>query len=151
MKFKHPVAAPFRISQHFGENPQYYRKFGFPGHEGVDYAVNVGTPVLAPAAGVVYQIRKVSNHPYGWHMRLRHRDPETGDVYETIFAHLSSIKMKEGQAVRPGDIIALSGNTGTSTTGSHLHYSLQKLGSTESGESKYPKDIVNPEPLMETP
>jgi murein DD-endopeptidase MepM/ murein hydrolase activator NlpD len=149
MKFRHPVDSPFRISQRFGENPQYYRKFGFPGHEGVDYAVNVGTPVHAPANGTVYQVRKVDNHPYGWHMRLRHRDPDTGIVYETIFAHLSRFMMKEGQAVQSGDIIALSGNTGTSTTGPHLHFTVKKLGATASGETKYPKDVVNPEPFME--
>lgn len=150
MKFKHPVAPPFRISQHFGENPNYYRKFGFPGHEGIDYAVNVGTPILAPADGMVYQIRKAMTHPYGIHMRLRHRDTD-GTIYETIFAHLSRVHLKEGQAVRQGDIIAWSGNTGTSTTGPHLHFTVKKFGATENGETRYPKDVVDPLPLMEKP
>jgi murein DD-endopeptidase MepM/ murein hydrolase activator NlpD len=147
MQFKHPVSKPFRISQRFGERPEYYRKFGFPGHEGIDYAVNVGTPVLAPAPGVVYQVRKINNHPYGWHMRLRHRDTD-GTIYETIFAHLSKFNLKEGQSVGMGDIIAWSGNTGTSTTGPHLHFTIKRLGASASGLTKYPKDVINPEPLL---
>ena len=48
-----PVNGP--ITQLFGENPQVYKKWGFPGHNGVDYGIPNGTPINAAASGTINQ------------------------------------------------------------------------------------------------
>ncbi|NPV77508.1 MAG: hypothetical protein HPY59_14200, partial [Anaerolineae bacterium] len=52
--FRYPLPKPYPISQRFGENPDWYRRFGIAtGHNGLDFAVPPGTPVLASERGVV--------------------------------------------------------------------------------------------------
>ncbi|HEX7358776.1 MAG TPA: M23 family metallopeptidase, partial [Ignavibacteriaceae bacterium] len=50
-----------------------------------------------------------------------------GFGYQTIYAHLSSVNVKEGQVVKRGDVIAKSGNSGLSS-GPHLHYEVLHNG-----------------------
>lgn len=91
-------------------------------HAGLDVLVRVGTPVVAPANGIV---RRVGNSPtYGRYVDLRH--PNSG--YMTRFAHLSDVAdgLRRGQRVERGDTIAFSGNSGRST-GPHLHYEVRNL------------------------
>jgi murein DD-endopeptidase MepM/ murein hydrolase activator NlpD len=85
-------------------------------HTGVDYAVPVGTDVLAVADGVIenanwgksYGVQLVQKLQGGWF----------------IYAHLSSALVKPGDKVTAGQVIAKSGNTGNST-GPHLHAELR--------------------------
>ena len=103
-----------KITQRFGENPEYYATYGLAGHEGVDFGAPVGTPVYAAHDGVASLIR---DHPvYGNYILL------DSDTVQTLYAHLSAA-LRTG-AVRAGDKIALSGNTGTST-GPHLHLGVR--------------------------
>jgi hypothetical protein len=51
-----------------------------------------------------------------------------GFGYTSIYGHLSRIKVKKGQRVTRGDMIALSGNTGRLSTGPHLHYEVRHNG-----------------------
>lgn len=91
-------------------------------HGGIDVLVRPGTPVIAPANGVVY---RVGNSPtYGRYVDLRH--PASG--YMTRFAHLSEAAdgLRRGQRIERGDTIAYSGNSGRST-GPHLHYEVREL------------------------
>ena len=89
-------------------------------HEGVDFVADIGTPVVAAAGGVVVTAEK---HPqYGNLIEIDH-----GNDFTTRYAHLSKLSVKEGQVVRRGKEIGLSGNTGRST-GPHLHFEVRFNG-----------------------
>jgi murein DD-endopeptidase MepM/ murein hydrolase activator NlpD len=87
-------------------------------HQGVDFGVPVGTPVMAAGDGTVEAARWALG--YGRWVRLRH-----ADGYETAYAHLSDFApgLAAGQAVRQGQVIGWSGNSGLST-GPHLHFEV---------------------------
>lgn len=89
-------------------------------HEGIDIAARVGTPVYATAAGIVSQAQ-VENG-YGKLIVIDH-----GYGYKTFYGHNSKLMVKVGQRVKRGDLIASSGNTGTST-GPHVHYEVRLNG-----------------------
>ena len=90
-------------------------------HQGIDIGVNVGTTVVAAMEG---KVSLVSNEgSYGTHVKI-----EKDDI-TTIYAHCSKILVKEGQEVKLGQKIALSGNTGN-TTGPHLHFEIRRSGRT---------------------
>ncbi len=86
-------------------------------HEGLDIAVWYNTPVLATADGVVIYAGWLSG--YGYMVKLKH-----GFGYSTYYGHLNKIKVKKGQNVKRGQLIALTGNSGRST-GPHLHYEVR--------------------------
>ncbi|MBE5944878.1 MAG: hypothetical protein E7258_08170 [Lachnospiraceae bacterium] len=86
-------------------------------HNGVDLAVDMGTPVAASKDGIVTQAGW--NGGYGISVYVEH---ENGVV--TRYAHLSELNVEVGQQVSQGDIIAYSGNTGRST-GPHLHFEIR--------------------------
>jgi murein DD-endopeptidase MepM/ murein hydrolase activator NlpD len=89
-------------------------------HRGLDISTAMGTPVLAPADGVVtYVGRKVD---FGNIVSLDH-----GYGYVTRYGHNSRILVRSGQQVRRGQVIALVGSTGKST-GPHLHYEVVRNG-----------------------
>ncbi|RYM33933.1 M23 family metallopeptidase [Brumimicrobium glaciale] len=90
-------------------------------HWGVDFSAPVGTDVYATGKGVVEETR-VNSWGYGKEIVINH-----GFGYKTRYAHLSSFLVKEGDAVKRGDLIGLVGSTGKST-GSHLHYEVEKDG-----------------------
>jgi hypothetical protein len=142
----YPTRRDALMTQKFGENPSDYLPYGFPGHEGIDWYLPVGTPIFAVADGAVSYInRNPGASPYGIYVRMSHQ----GGQYETIYAHLSQVMVGENQSVPAGDVIALSGNTGHST-GPHLHFTLKKRGATDTGETNYPKNVVNPHPYLES-
>lgn len=89
-------------------------------HNGIDFGMPVGTPVLSPSDGVVTKAE--FNRSTGYYVVIRHRG-----AYSTVFMHLSKISVKVGQNVKMGTVIARSGNTGLST-GPHLHYELRING-----------------------
>ncbi|MFZ6033547.1 MAG: M23 family metallopeptidase [Melioribacter sp.] len=86
-------------------------------HNGVDIITDVGTKVYAPGDGIVtFAGRRGS---YGLTLEIDH-----GFGYKTVYAHLKQTKVRKGQKVKRGDLIALSGNSGLST-GPHLHYEVR--------------------------
>ncbi|MCB0744820.1 MAG: M23 family metallopeptidase [Ignavibacteriae bacterium] len=90
-------------------------------HTGVDIVVDTGTDVSAPGdAKVIFAGRKGG---YGNVVELDH-----GFGYQTLYAHLSAIKVKNGQKVKRGDLLGLSGSSGELATGPHLHYELSHNG-----------------------
>lgn len=92
-----------------------------PTHHGMDFKTPVGTPIKAPWAGTVTQ----TNWNWGANgncVEIAFANGTTGK-----FLHLSENKVKAGDRVTAGAVIALSGNTGHST-GPHLHYQLEKGG-----------------------
>lgn len=86
-------------------------------HKGVDFPAKTGTAIQSTGDGVVIKvINKRSG--YGKHVVIDH-----GYGYQTLYGHMSKIKVKKGQKVTKGQIIGSVGNTGTST-GEHLHYEV---------------------------
>ncbi len=88
-------------------------------HYGTDFAAPTGTPVRSVGNGVVTAARNAGG--YGLLVRIRH-----DGGYESGYAHLSKILVRQGQRVAQGDTIGKVGSTGLST-GPHCHYEL-KLG-----------------------
>ncbi len=89
-------------------------------HEGIDVTAPMGTPIEAPAAGMVRDAGWESG--YGNTIVIDH-----GFGTVTKFAHASKILIREGQRVSRGQRIALVGNTGLAT-GPHLHYEVHVNG-----------------------
>lgn len=85
-------------------------------HEGLDIAAPAGTPIIAPANGVVRSAR--NNKGFGLTLIIDH-----GYGFTTLYAHCQRIKVAKGTRVKRGDVIAYVGNTGKST-GPHLHYEV---------------------------
>jgi murein DD-endopeptidase MepM/ murein hydrolase activator NlpD len=92
-------------------------------HEGIDFVVDVGTPVVAAAGGVV---QFAGFHPqYGNMIDIDH-----GNDLVTRYAHLSKVLVKEGDVLQRGRHIGDSGNTGR-TTGPHLHFEVRYRGTAQ--------------------
>jgi len=89
-------------------------------HKGMDYAVPVGTPVSAAAGGTVSFSGVQSG--FGNVVKINH-----GGGYVSTYAHLSQALVKQGDAVQAGQLIALSGATGT-VTGPNLHFQVDLNG-----------------------
>lgn len=89
-------------------------------HEGLDIITNRGSPVIAPANGIVTFVGRRSG--YGLEVEINH-----GFGYTTLYAHLSKSLVKKGQRVHRGDLIAKTGSSGLST-GPHLHYEVSHNG-----------------------
>jgi murein DD-endopeptidase MepM/ murein hydrolase activator NlpD len=88
-------------------------------HSGLDFTAPIGTPIYATADGVVqaagfttdgYGLKVVINHGYG---------------YQTLYGHMVKAKVRQGQAVKRGEVIGYIGSTGKST-GPHCHYEVIK-------------------------
>ena len=90
-------------------------------HQGVDYAIPEGTPVVATADGRVKEIKGKSSTS-GTTIVIEHDND-----YSTSYSHLQSVKVKQRQKVKQGDTIALSGNSGLSLA-PHLHYEVLHNG-----------------------
>ncbi|MEM9101151.1 MAG: M23 family metallopeptidase [Pseudomonadota bacterium] len=89
-------------------------------HNGVDFAGKDGSPVIATASGVVTWAG--DRYGYGGLVEINH-----GDGMTTRYGHNKEIKVKKGDRVTKGQVIALMGNTGRST-GPHVHYEVLKNG-----------------------
>lgn len=116
-----PLRSGYRISSSYG-----YRRHPIAGyrkmHQGTDMAAPTGTPVVAPADGVVVEARRWGG--YGNWLRIRH-----ANGLETGYGHLSRYGsgIRAGQRVRQGQVVAYVGSTGAST-GPHLHYEMWRSG-----------------------
>lgn len=123
-----PHAGSARISSDYGmrKDPNTGQR---KHHNGIDYAMPVGTPILAAADGVVFDIRHEGRKGFGLYLILKHSS-KSGDFY-TYYGHLLETKVKIGQKVRQGEVIARSGgeqgtaNAGSST-GPHLHFEVRR-------------------------
>ena len=101
-------------------------------HRAIDLRAAVGTPVYAAEDGTVDWVQTWNGHStsgdqsYGNLVRIRHADYNGGKL-QTLYAHLKESKVKYGQAVKEGELIGYSGNTGNST-GPHLHFEVRLNG-----------------------
>lgn len=106
-------------------SPMGSRNTGIPGastnHKGVDIGgVGYSTNVLATKAGIVITSKFSSS--YGNYVVISHGPGNT-----TLYAHMSSRSVKEGDSVTQGQVIGVTGNTGISR-GAHLHYEITEGG-----------------------
>lgn len=108
-----------RVSQWYGEHPDWYARFGLAGHNGIDYAAPLGTPVLAAHGGQV----ETGNDPAGYGLYVR----VVGSRLTTLYGHLSQVMVTAGARVVTGAPLGLVGSTGNST-GPHLHFGLRLAG-----------------------
>jgi len=110
-----------RISSGFGF--RNIPSLGFSGlHRGIDFAVGIGTPVLAAGEGEV--IIAGWHKMYGYRVMVRH-----ANHYDTMYAHFSRIAsgIYPGVKVKQGQVVGYSGSTGNST-GPHCHYEVHYYG-----------------------
>jgi len=136
-----PFSGTYTETLGFGDkllDPQekdLYAQFGLAGHDGLDFAMPTGTPVVAAddgtvvmAGGVIYGTTVVIQHSWG----------------RSYYGHLSKVEVTLGQTITKGQEIGLSGNTGI-TTGPHLHFSI-KLNSNNPSNGFYGK--TDPSPFL---
>ena len=90
-----------------------------PTHKGMDFKTPVGTEVTSPRAGTVTRVN------WNWGANGNCVEIKFDDGVLAKFLHLSENRVKEGDSVKAGQVIALSGNTGRSTA-PHLHYQLDR-------------------------
>ncbi len=99
----------------------YRISLGFKGpHTGIDIATRYNTPVIATADGIVEDVSEDS--VYGKHVLVKHKNG-----YETLYAHMSSVRVSKGERVRKGQVLGFVGMTGH-TTGPHVHYEVRLKG-----------------------
>ena len=108
----------------------YKNNRGSHRHTGVDLKTTANDPIYAVGDGVVTMSKNYSG--YGKCIIIKHADGT-----ETLYAHNSKNYVKEGEKVKSGQKIALTGRTGRATT-EHLHFEVRKNGKP-----------VNPMPLLE--
>lgn len=117
------------VSQWFGEDFKhwvngreewfYKETYKLAGHPGIDYKCPIGTPILSMNDGVcMYAGFDTTN---GNLIQIWNEV----EGFKTLYGHCSSFKVKQGDKIKQGDLIALSGNTGAST-GPHIHVGFKK-------------------------
>lgn len=108
------------VTQLFGKTADSGRLYASGTHDGVDFGGTVGTPVYAALSGTVYAINQgaVQNCQYGKWVLIKHPNG-----LATLYAHLSSINVSQGETVTTGDVIGNMGMTGYAT-GPHLHFTV---------------------------
>jgi murein DD-endopeptidase MepM/ murein hydrolase activator NlpD len=132
-KLVHPVN-PAKITARFGQKTSSYTpgKIVWPnGHKGVDYEAKAGQTVYAAAGGTV--LSTSGGGELGNYVLIDH-----GNGYFTFYCHLTSITASG--TVKTGQPVGTAGNTGTKSSGVHLHFALSKSRSTA--------DAIDPEPFL---
>lgn len=119
-----PMESPY-ITQCYGETGFAARAYRTKSHNGMDFGVSIGTPILAAEAGKVARIgnndrgtSRWSRYQYGKYIVIEH-----DNNLATLYGHLSMQIVKAGDSVQKGQIIGYSGNTGYSV-GPHLHFGV---------------------------
>jgi murein DD-endopeptidase MepM/ murein hydrolase activator NlpD len=110
-----PMGTDYRVTSGFGiRNDPFTGQLAM--HEGLDFVADIGSPIIATAAGTV--TRSAWDASYGNVVEVSHIEG-----FITRYAHLSKRLVEVGQKVQRGDTIAQLGSTGRST-GPHLHYEV---------------------------
>ena len=121
-----------RLTSSFGERLDPFNGEG-AFHAGLDIATSYGTPIHAPADGVIAKAGPASG--YGREMIVDH-----GGGITTIYGHLSAFAVVTGQLVRQGQVIGYVGSAGRST-GPHLHYEV-RINNTPVNPHKYLRETM---------
>lgn len=111
--FQKPLSG--KITSEFGER-EVISSVMTADHKGIDIAANFGTDIQAAISGQV--VEADSNSEYGKFIKIKNED------VLTVYAHCSKLKVKKGDSIEKGDVIAEVGSTGKST-GPHLHFEIR--------------------------
>lgn len=111
--FQKPLSG--KITSEFGER-EVTSNIMTADHKGIDIAANSGTDIQSAISGQV--VEADSNSEYGKFIKIKNED------VLTVYAHCSKLKVKKGDNIEKGDIIAEVGSTGKST-GPHLHFEIR--------------------------
>lgn len=125
--FNAPFKGGNRITQSFGERPEYYQQFGFAGHEGVDMVTQDGDrDIYCIEGGMVLRDIDIPGDPkvnaYGNYVIVFNATNRRMWYY----CHMSENRVQLKQVIKRGDIIGRMGGTGN-TQGDHLHLNLKLL------------------------
>ena len=112
-------------------------------NNGVDIAAAIGTPVHSVGDGVVDLVQWISG--YGQTVIVNH-----GRGFYTIYAHLSSVSVGEGDRVTPGQLIGASGDTG-SLKGPCLHFEVREGGAAQDPQTGRVDPGPSGSPVLRTP
>jgi murein DD-endopeptidase MepM/ murein hydrolase activator NlpD len=130
-----PLISPVDVKYHLGDGFKFreiHPVLGTPRmHYGQDFSVPYGTDVYATGDGTVIESGWNSGG-FGNYIVIDH-----GYGLQSTYGHLSQIRVSKGMNIKRGDLIGLSGNTGTSS-GPHLHYQIDQFG-----EHKNPVNFFN--------
>jgi murein DD-endopeptidase MepM/ murein hydrolase activator NlpD len=112
-----------KITGRFGTLSEYRRKNNMQPHSGLDFAMPEGTPIPAIAKGTVVlnQFSKVLGHVLV--QRVMGKD---GKIYFVGYCHLQAPGVQAPTKVDEGQIIGRVGNSGSASTGAHLHMTVSK-------------------------
>ncbi len=114
------LPTPGWLSSHYTQSRFHPILHESRAHEGIDVSAPMGSPIVAPASGIVKSVGREAG--YGNTFEIDH-----GNGIITRFAHCSRIVVREGARVTRGQVVATVGNTGLST-GPHLHYEVHVNG-----------------------
>jgi murein DD-endopeptidase MepM/ murein hydrolase activator NlpD len=109
-----------RITSSFGEVRSSPSSGGTRPHMGIDISAFIGTPIVAPADGIVLSAGRETE--YGLRVCVDH-----GHGFTTMYGHLKEVQVKPGDRVKRGQRLGTVGTTGN-TTGPHLHYEVRIHG-----------------------
>lgn len=116
MSILYPFTGSYSVTSNYGTRTAPTAG-GSTDHKGIDFSMPVNTDILSSIAGRVAEVGYNSSRG---NYIVVNNDSGISSVYQ----HLNSVLAKQGDVVRQGQVIAKSGNTGT-TTGPHLHYELK--------------------------
>lgn len=136
------VNAPVRISQVFGDRPDYYAQFHTAGHPGLDLVAAKGTIIMAAHAGKVLE-RMDNGDGYGKRIVIWSEEL----CLKTLYAHLDIMTVTKGHNCYEGEEIGHLGETGN-VTGAHLHFGVMRTKDAKSAGDLFGEPFVaNSEPL----
>lgn len=115
LQFSAPISSDYGLRDNpFGKGHEF--------HNGIDFVVDIGTPIMATAPGVVDGAG--NEGAIGNRVSIDH-----GFGYRSVYGHMSKVAVKVGDHVKRGQLLGYSGSTGRSS-GPHLHYTLYYKGRT---------------------
>lgn len=135
-----PLPQGTRISSRFGPRNVKNCSKCSKNHKGIDYAAPSGTPIGAAGPGKVTFAGKKGG--YGNTVIVSHYNQNGTKVAETLYAHMSSVNVKQGQAIPQGGMIGKVGSTGVST-GPHLHYETRLKNKNGGFTQRDPLAVMN--------
>lgn len=119
--------APFpdkKITGHYGTMSEFRRKNNMQAHSGTDWAMKEGTPIPAIARGT---IKFVGESKVLGHVIVQSAASKDGKIWYIGYCHLQKPPtLKVGDKVAQGDPVGLVGNTGSASSGPHLHATLSR-------------------------
>src|SRR3990167_7148891 len=144
------IKSGYRITQQFGSNPDYYKQFGFSGHEGLDLVPNTkgdNNIYCAEDGEILRDIDDPKSGAYGIHVVVWNKTNKRAWWY----CHLSQNFVENKKQVKRGGLIGVMGATGN-TNGAHLHLNLRLTddNANPTNMTNGFKGFVNPLPVLQS-